>query len=147
MEKRMDASNISINELAKLFVDYINSTPEEKLKETYINDVYESEDDDKCIGKFRLLHLYDTAENNDYLTFTTCFFNDETGINNTLTVHNIEKGKLILECTHNVANNSWSSKQDIPDLYLSSITTMATKLKAILVQPEVLYATLHAILK
>ncbi|WP_313130940.1 hypothetical protein [Anaerocolumna sp.] len=132
MEKRMDASNISINELARKFVDYINLTPDEKLKESYINHVYESEDDDKCIGKFRLLHLFDSTKNNEYLTFTACFFKDETGTQK-LTIHNIEKEKLILECTFNDANKSWSAEQNIPDLYLSSITAMATKLKNILV--------------
>jgi hypothetical protein len=132
MEKRMDASNISVNELAKKFVDYINSTPDEQLKESYINDVYENEDDDKCIGKFRLLHLFDSTQNNEYLTFTACFFTDETGIPK-LTIHNIEKGTLILECTYDASKPSWIAEQNIPDLYLSSITGMATKLRKILI--------------
>lgn len=127
----MDASNISINELAKKFVDFINSTPDEQLKESYINDVYENEDDDKCIGKFRLLHLFDATQNNEYLTFTVCFFKDEADTQK-LTVHNIEKGTLILECTYNT-NKRWITEQNIPDLNLSSITDMAIKLKNILV--------------
>jgi hypothetical protein len=131
MEKRMDASNISINELAKKFVDYINSTPDEQLKESYINDVYENEDDDKCIGKFRLLHLFDSTQNNEYLTFTVCFFKDETGTQK-LTVHNIEKGTLILECTY-TTDKRWVAEQNIPDLYPSPVITMATKLKNILI--------------
>lgn len=132
MKKRMDATNISNNELAKRFVDYINLTPDEQLKKSYIDDVYENEGNDKCIGKFRLLHLFDSTQNNEYLTFTVCFFKDETGTHK-LTVHNIEKGSLILECTYDASKPSWIAEKNIPGLSLSSITGMATKLKNILV--------------
>lgn len=131
MYNRMDASNISINELAKTFVDCINSTSVEKLKDTYMDEVYESEDSDRFIGKFNLLHLCDTTQNNDYLTFTTCFFHDEVGTNK-LTVHNIEKGVLILECTYDASKPSWIAERFIPNLTLSSITDMGEKLKSIL---------------
>lgn len=132
MKKRMDVSNLSVNQLVKIFVDYVLSSSLDLLKHTYANVVYEEEDTNKSIGKFRLIHIFDlNDEDSEYLTFTVCFFDDENGTKK-LAIHNIEKGQIILECTFDITANSWSSDKQYPGILQSSITMMAKKLKSIL---------------
>ena len=128
MDQRIDVSNISIKELAEIFIDYINLTPEKDLKKAYDSEMYENEFNNKCIGRFRLMHVYDN--NNQYLTFTACFFDDDNGTKK-LTIHNIEKGIIILECTLDPLTNFWNSNNSF-NINYSSIYKMAGRLRSIL---------------
>ena len=130
MEK-MDISNITSSELAKMFIDYINITPKEDLLKTFKNDVVD-EYEEKVLGKFRL--IYALHNNDEYITFTGSFFG---GMGQDklkkLIVFCIEKNETVIACEFNDDMKSWISNIHYEDISVSCITNMASKLKSVLV--------------
>lgn len=125
--ERMDVTNISLAEIAKMFVEYINHEDLNTLINTYKDDVT-LENSGIIIGKFRLIHIVDPITNT-YLTFTAHFYNDTP---KQLVVHNVEKNAFILECTYDPEQHSWTSNRYFENIPVSSIGDMARRLKSIL---------------
>lgn len=136
MLRRMDATNMTDQELANVFIDYVNATPVSTLAESYKDDIYNDENSNLSIGNFRLIHVVN-SDKNEYLTYSVCFQDninaDKDEIDTKiLSVHNIEKDAVVLICTFKPSLKSWSSDHHIKGVAVSAITNMVMKLKSIL---------------
>ncbi len=129
--KSMDVTNLSEEEIARKFIDYVSALTANDLKKSYANDITIDEDGQQPIGKFRLIHIYEPGTD-EYLTFTVNFF-----MNNgkyTMEVYNLEKRALIIQCIHDLKLPSWISNITYDNINLSEVicTDMAVKLKSVL---------------
>lgn len=125
---RMDVTDVSTEEIAKMFVECINHEKLQVLIDTYKDDISSDQKSNIVIGKFRLIHIVDPATNT-YLTFTANFYDDTF---KRLAIHNIEKNAIVLDGNYDPAIPSWTSNTYYESIPVSSIIDMAQRLKSIL---------------
>ncbi len=127
----MNVTDISIEDLAKIFIDYVSLSSVDTLRKSYMNDVVDDDVNEHPIGKFRLIHIFNDATG-EYLTFTVSFYMDSNTYK--MNIFNYEKKALILECSYDKNKSSWISNILYTNINLSSVicTDMVVKLKSIL---------------
>lgn len=130
MGKNMDVTDILVSELAEAFIWYVENASVDTLKNTYINDVMDDEENENSIGKFRLIHTYTNKD--EYITFIARF--NKVDDVEELSVYCVEKNEIVMECTRKPENGAWSPNIEQKNILLSEVTRAASKLRDILIK-------------